>query len=201
MDILDILKKYKEYNEGKSKELIELLIEDQFFTELDFSDLDINYGKLLETTFEKCNFTDVYMSGASLCGSSFKNCIFSKNMFQKGRADYAYFFNTDLNYFDGFRASFYETEFENLRINISLLKSCHLSNTMFKKVLFINTDLSDTNFSNANFENVKFIKCHFENTIFKNNKGMDKLTFENVDLQLGSDLKKGIGNEIIRYFQ
>ncbi len=56
--------------------------------------------------FKGCDFSKVYLSEASLCGSTFEN-----NIYIKGNSDYAIFKKSNIAGINAFRTSFYECNF------------------------------------------------------------------------------------------
>lgn len=196
MDLLDSLKKYTEFSMGMSNEMCELIYEDTCFEDVIFTGYDLNNSKFLEVQFNKCNFSKVYMSGASLCGSLFNKCVFEDNIFKKGMADHARFLKSDIKGMDAFRSSFYETKFEDMKISDSLIKNCHLGRAKFMNVIFENTDLSKTNFNNSVFNKVIFKNCFFADTQFKDILGYEEINFFHSSIMINGVPQNLLGNEI-----
>lgn len=111
MDLLTKLKKYTEFSMGLSNEVCELIYQDTSFDGIVFTGYDLNNSSFLEIVFNECDFSNVYLSGASLCGSNFNRCEFSDNIFRKGKADNSRFSSTVFKNLDSFRTTFYESKF------------------------------------------------------------------------------------------
>lgn len=196
MDLLENLKRYTDFSKGISNEPCELLYEDICLDNIVFTNYDLNNSKFLEVQFKNCNFAEVYLSGASLCGSLFEECIFENNIFKKGMADYARFLKSDFNAIDAFRTSFYATNFEDLKIENSLFKNCHIGRAKFVNVIFENTDLSKANFNDSVFENVTFQDCYLDETQFKGLIGLENTMFYNTNIMIDGELKTILGNKV-----
>ncbi|WP_223553515.1 pentapeptide repeat-containing protein [Lysinibacillus sphaericus] len=67
---------------------------------------DLNNSSFLEVNFKGCDFLKVYLSGASLCGSTFEDCIFKDNIFIKGNSDYAIFKKSNIAGINGLELVF-----------------------------------------------------------------------------------------------
>lgn len=177
MELLTKLQKYTDYSLGKSKEKLEIKYEDTSFDNLTFIGFDMNNTEFLEVIFTNCDFSDVYLSGSNLSGSTFEKCIFKRNMFRKGKAEYVTFNRTMINGLDSFRSSLYQSEFHDMIINDSLMKNCFIARATFSNIIFKNTDLTDANFNYSKFSNVKFINCILNGTKFENTLGFEKIEF------------------------
>ena len=140
MNILAELQKYTDYSLGKSKEQMEIKYENTSFEKLVFTGFDLNNTEFLEVIFNNCDFTDVYLSGSNLSGS------------------------TDL---DSFRTSFYGSCFNDLIIENSIMKNCFIARANLSNIVFKNTDLTNTSFKHSMFSNVRFVDCKLDGVNFE----------------------------------
>lgn len=199
MDIYDQLKKYTDFSLGKSSVECELVYQDTFLNNITFTGYDLNNSKFLEVQFNHCDFSNVYLSGASLCGSTFKNCIFKQNIFRKGFCDYARFESTTFDFLDSFRTSYYEALFTNVQFQNAKMERSYFDDSEFINTEFINVEFNESSFNNCKFKSVKFSKCSFNKTSFKNIKDLDSIFFENVSIFSDSQIISNLGNEIKSY--
>ena len=199
MDIYDQLKKYTDFSLGRSDTKCELTYQGILLDDIIFTGYDLNNSKFLEVRFNRCDFSNVYLSGASLCGSAFENCIFKQNIFRKGLCDYARFGATTFVLLDSFRTSYYETLFTNVRFQDSKMDRSYFDYSKFEDTEFINVDFNGSSFDNATFKNDKVKKCFFVKTSFKNIKNIDQILFEEVSISLGDQIISDLGNEIKSY--
>ncbi len=199
MDIYDQLKKYTDFSLGKSNVDYELVYKDILLNNVIFTGYDLNNSSFLEVQFNQCDFSNVYLSGASLCGSTFGHCIFKQNIFRKGFCDCTRFKFTTFEFLDSFRTSYYESFFSNVRFQNSRLERSYFDDSEFVNTQFKNVEFNESSFDNCKFKDVKFEKCNFNKTSFKNVKDIDSIFFENVNLSLGSQIISNLGNEIKCY--
>lgn len=194
MDLFTKLKKYTEFSMGLSKEVCELIYQDTSFEGIVFTGYDLNNSSFLEVVFNSCDFSNVYLSGASLCGSTFNRCEFLGNIFRKGNADYSTFNSTVLKNLDSFRTTFYESQFFDVKVSNSKLELTYMDDSTFSEVEFENTEFLSSTFNNSTFKNVKFINCCFENTKFLNITGFDEVHFVNSSIIINGELKIGLSS-------
>lgn len=194
MDLFTKLKKYKEFSMGLSEEVCELIYEDTSFDDIVFTGYDLNNSNFLEVKFNSCDFSKVYLSGATLCGSVFDKCKFSENTFRKGNADYSIFNSTEINRFDLFRTTFYESQFNNVNVFDSKYELTYLDDSHFLEVVFKNTQFKSASFNDSTFKNVKFINCYFEKTTFQNITGFSETQFINSTIVINGESKSGLSN-------
>lgn len=191
MDIDDLLKRYTAYSLHESDVPVEVLIQEMKIDNFDFSKYDLNNTLWLEVLFSQCDFSDVYLSGASICGSEFFECIFKNNRFVKGKADYATFKNSSIVKLNAFRTSFYEALFDNVVISDSKIVVCMINKANFSKVKFVNTDLRESSFQDAVFKDVIFSNCILDNNNFNNIEGIH---FDNVSWEMDGVMTTGLGD-------
>ncbi|MEI4803847.1 pentapeptide repeat-containing protein [Bacillus sp. FJAT-51639] len=200
MDIYIQLKKYTEFSMGQSNEVCELIYQDTFINGIVFTGYDLNNSSFLEVVFNSCDFSNVYLSGASICGSTFNECIFLKNTFRKGKADYSIFNSTNLGELDSFRTSFYESQFLNVILKDSKLERCYLDESIFSNVKFENVKFLSSTFNNSTFKNVHFINCHFEDSTFQNVTNFHEVHFVDSSITIDGELKNGLSSNEIKAF-
>ena len=167
MNILAELQKYTDYSLGKSKEQMEIKYEDTSLEKLVFTGFDLNNTEFLEVIFNNCDFTDVYLSGSNLSGSTFEECILKRNTFRKGKAEYVTFRQTVITDLDSFRTSFYGSCFNDLIIENSIMKNCFIARANSTNIVFKNTDLTNTSFKHSKFSNVRFVDCKLDGVNFE----------------------------------
>lgn len=199
MDIYSQLKKYTDFSLGKSSVKCELLYQNISLNDITFTGYDLNNSKFLEVRFHHCDFSNVYLSGASLCGSDFINCKFKKNIFRKGFCDYTRFKSTTFDLLDSFRTSYYEALFTDIQFQNTKMERSYFDDSEFINTKFINTKLIESSFDNCKFKGVKFVNCDFYKTSFKNVRDLDSIFFENVTLVLDDQIISNLGNEIKSY--
>jgi len=200
MDIYEQLKKYTDYSLGLSNEKSNLYYEDISLNKIIFTNYDLNNSSFLEVNFIACDFSQVYMSGASLCGSTFEECIFKDNVYKKGNSDHAIYIKSNFEGMDAFRTSFYECTFSELTIIDSDMRNCSFSDANFSNVIFKNVNFDSSSFNSSVFKNVKFIDCTFEKLRFDAAIGIESVDFENTNIRIDGETKRFLGNEIKNYF-
>ncbi|MEX3745734.1 pentapeptide repeat-containing protein [Lysinibacillus xylanilyticus] len=165
-----------------------------------FTDYDLNNSSFLEVNFKGCDFSKVYLSGASLCGSFFEDCIFKDNIYIKGNSDYAIFKKSNIAGTNAFRTSFYECDFSEMTIIDSEMRNCSFINASFSNVIFKNVNFDISSFHSSIFHNVKFIDCSFEKLRIDEAVGIESVDFKNTTIILNGETKIYLGNEIKNYF-
>ncbi len=199
MDIYDQLKRYTDFSLGKSSVRCELVYQNIFLDNIIFTGYDLNNSNFLEVQFDHCDFSNVYLSGASLCGSTFNSCIFKQNIFRKGFCDYAKFESTTFDFLDSFRTSYYENIFVNVQVQNAKMERSYFDNSEFSNTEFTNVEFREVSFDNCKFKNVKFKKCTFVKTSFKNINDINSINFEDANILLDSQIISNLGNEIKCY--
>ena len=122
-------------------------------------------------TFEKCDFSNVYLSGSNFGGSFLKDCILENNDNRKSTWDDITIENLTISEMDAFKSSFMYGKFHNIQFVRCNFEFNIFDGSEFMNVSFIDCNVNCVDFSKCIFSNVIFSECKLENVKFdENNK-------------------------------
>lgn len=178
MNLMDDLIKYTEYSSGNESKKCILEYEDINIEGFDFSKFDLNNSFFCGVNFDKCNFSNVYLSGSNFGGSFLKECILKENIINKATWDDMIFEKTKILSMNAFRTTFMYGKFQDTDFLECHLEKCSLTNSDFKNVYFRGCIIIDTDFMECKLDNVKFIGCKLDNVKFDENVDTQALFFD-----------------------
>ena len=129
MDLRNNLIKYMEYSKGDLSKKCSLEYEDIDIIEFDFSEFDLNNSCFVGVNFDKCDFTNVYLSGSNFGGSVLKECILKENVIKKAAWDDMVFEKTQILSMNTFRTTFMYGKFRESNFTECHIEKCSFSNS------------------------------------------------------------------------
>lgn len=166
----EMLDKYARYQKGDESCKCELVVEDEEISGFHFNKSELGGSTFVATTFNICNFDNVYLSNSNFGGSKFLRCLINEGTLRKANWNCINASALTVSELNVFRTDFINSNFE--------------------KCIFMKSKFFKSNFALSNFDNVVFNNCHFELTSFEdckfNNTMFSNCTFKDTNFDEGA---------------